>query len=73
MTEFKIEKEVPIPKETRRGPIYPFVDMGINDSFSFAINKILSVRSAASYYGIRHGKKFKVMKHNGEGRCWRTA
>lgn len=82
MSEYKIEKNVPMPEiHSGKGIFrkYPFRDMKVGDSF-FVPKTALSdgsnsVRYAASYFKIRHpGYDFTVRKvENPDGwRIWRT-
>jgi len=78
--QFKIEKGVPLPSRLMRArSYYPFGDMEISDSFQVeGADNARKLKSAASYFGIRNGKRFTVRVTNREGipvsaRCWRVA
>lgn len=69
--EIKIDKNVPIPKDSRGGKLkYPFDKMAIGDSF-FSLSK--SARGAATIYGRRHEMKFSSREENNGVRIWRVA
>lgn len=61
MTNYVIEKDVPIPAPEGRGRPrkYPFGDMAIGDSFEVEVSREV-ISPAASYYGSRNGKSFSV-------------
>lgn len=74
---FKIEKGVK-PRLTRndRATRWPFGEMKPNDSFLVGHDRttVENCRSAASYWGVRHGgQKFSVQKTDEGYRCWRIA
>lgn len=78
-TEFPIEQGVPIPRLAPHR-LYPFGDMDVGDSFFIALKEgefkamtIRKVRSAASYYGRRNGKKYVTRRVSGGLRVWRIA
>lgn len=77
MSEYAIDKSVPIPKKRSK---YPFSEMEIGDSFSVSINgdskdeaarKRSSINTAAYLYGKATQIKFKVRTSEVEIRCWR--
>lgn len=73
MSDYKIEKGVPIPDGGRGRPTkYPLDKMDIGDSFvAIAPRHIFSI---ISFYGRHHGKKFTARKLNDrEYRIWRIA
>ncbi len=70
MGDIKIEKGVARPRVGGRKK-YPFGDMEVDDSFAVPVEISNHVRAAASYYGIRNGKKFSVCKYGDAYRCWR--
>lgn len=71
MTDYVIEKDIPVTGSDRRKRKYPFGDMVVGDSF--AVEKNDKVTPAASNFGIRHGMKFSVLKQeDGTYRVWRT-
>ena len=65
MSEFKIDKDIPIPY---RG-VYPFEIMDVGDSF-FSNNQ--SVVSSSYGYGKYNGIKFTTKKEGDGYRVWRT-
>lgn len=74
---YEIENGVPIPVRNCR---YPFGSMAVGDSFALAdssLKELERVRSAASYFGIRHTpQKFSIRRADPitkEYRCWRVA
>ena len=74
--QFKIEKNVPIPPKRGHGkggggPIYPWPDMKINDSF-FAPDRKIANFSAPRLYGRKHNMKFKCRTVDGGVRVWRV-
>ena len=74
MSEFKIEKNVPVPMKRHKSSIFPFAQMEIGDSFfveadkdgrsveqrrAKGINvKMASARNTATTYAYRSGKNF---------------
>ena len=69
MTEYVIEKDVPITRGKPKTK-YPFGKMVVGDSFAVATND--KVTPAASNFGIRHGMKFSILKQeDGTYRVWR--
>jgi hypothetical protein len=72
MTAYKIEKNIPLPTDKPKGK-WPFGEMEIGDSFFVGDRKPSSLGAMASQYGMRHKKKFSVLK-DGEGyRVFRIA
>lgn len=74
---FKVEKNVPMPKDAKRGrkPKYPFALMEVGDSFEFSFSEVSprTISSAVSYYGSRHKKYFSVRTiSKTKGRVWRV-
>jgi hypothetical protein len=76
MKEFKIEKNIPIPKsEKSKGAGYfgALRKMEVGDSFKFDIKLRNRVSGAASYLKFRHGLEFIMRKiDDKECRCWRV-
>lgn len=79
MSEFKIEKGIPVASDGReRQHKYPFAEMEVGDSF-FVDNvqsgdkTYVSISSASRGYGYRHNKKFKQRSENNGVRIWRIA
>ncbi|MFD1945044.1 hypothetical protein [Paradevosia shaoguanensis] len=68
-TEFRIEKNVPLPERARRAR-YPFHQMEIGDSF-FATDKRANYSAYA--FGVRNGVKFVCRAENNGYRIWRIA
>lgn len=78
MTQYVIEKGVPVVDSRGRPNVYPFGQMEIGDSFfaSKDTDKSLhmnTVRRAASAWATRHGVKMIVRKVEGGVRIWRVA
>ncbi len=84
---FIIEEGINIPKKkTNRRTIYPFDLMKKGDSFFVPFNKFFTkngkkyrtshLSAAASYWGKKHGRSFKVRVDEKDGitglRCWRV-
>ena len=78
--EFKIEKEIPIPKNRNPGALekFPFEKMKVNDSFFVPVSFInenyknkSSFQSTVCYSGKRHGRKYTVRKVENGYRVWR--
>lgn len=75
MSDFKIEKQVPVPKSYRQHK-YPFADMEVGDSFFVPEddggNRVRDrVAPAANGYGKPRGWKFTTRTVEGGARCWR--
>lgn len=70
--EIKIEKNVPLSGRANNGK-FPFYKMEIGDSFSVGFDDRLSLRSMASSYGRKNGKKFTTRKSDDGIRVWRIA
>lgn len=52
---------------------YPFKFMDVGDSFAFGLDKLNSVKSAASRYGKENDKVFTVRKMDKKtARAWRV-
>lgn len=69
MSEFKIEKNVPLPGVAAT---YPFEQMEVGDSF-FAEGKTANqLQNAASHWRKRKGWKFATRTEEGGARIWRT-
>lgn len=84
MSDFVIEKNVPLPTLNRRGAVgsrYPFDMMQVGDSFAIDASgpvvlsyRTKSLRSIISRYSKAHNKKFSVYKMSDtQIRIWRTA
>lgn len=82
MSEFKIEKGIPLARITGRGhaPMkYPFPEMKVGDSFSVpaeanVTRRALSdrVQRSAAYARKTLGRKFKLRSNETGIRIWRT-
>ena len=72
MSDFTIEKNVPIPIQKRRCK-YPWHELEIGDSFFVSEIKVISISSSANSYGTRTGKKFTIRSVDGGCRVWRIA
>lgn len=73
MTEFKIDKGIPIP-ETTTGTKYPFSAMAVGDSFFAPGRTSRQLQNVTSTYRKR-GMKFKAVQQEENGvkgtRIWR--
>ncbi|MCB0654464.1 MAG: hypothetical protein KDC85_24505 [Saprospiraceae bacterium] len=70
MCEYKIEKNVPVPKRPGRNKKYPFDEMDIGDSV------VVPAKGQASAYNYAriHKVKFRcVRQEDGQFRIWRVA
>lgn len=68
----KIEKNIPIPERKHGIVRYPFIDMGIGESFLAPIEKENSVKVAAAQFGKRHDMLFLARIVHGGIRVWRV-
>jgi hypothetical protein len=75
MTDFKIDKGVPLPPTKHGTKKYPFGEMEVGDSVFFAGNTSDKISSAYAYYQ-RNGKRFanRTVIENGLSgvRVWRV-
>jgi TusA-related sulfurtransferase len=71
MTEYKIDKKIPIPETATRNN-YPLREMKVGDSFEIPSDDMLRARSAASWYGKRNNAKYAIRKYGSAYRCWRV-
>ena len=72
MSDYKIEKNVPIPQGyvSRK---YPFKEMEVGDSFVVEEENYNRVRQAAYSYSHRHKIKLAVKRGlDGKFHCWRV-
>lgn len=69
VTEYKIEKNIPIPASRSK---YPFNKMEIGESVFFEYVFGLKARSAADSYGRAHKKRFVSRKVESGLRVWRV-
>jgi hypothetical protein len=65
-----IEKDVPLPASAKWSK-YPFAEMEIGDSFVVPRERHEQLRSASSWAGRRHGRKFTIRIVGEQVRCWR--
>ncbi len=79
MTEFKIEKNVKMPKSYGGGPLYPWGKMIVSNSFfvpSWEGEKTQRTQSrvsaAARVWGKRNNVKFASRQVDGGVRIWRV-
>lgn len=78
MDEIAIESGVPLPTKETKKSRYPFARMNVGDSFliegakNSSSYEAMRVRSAASHYARRDGKKFTVRVVEGGIRVWRV-
>lgn len=73
MSDYVIEKNVPYPAN-RQGLGFPLSEMEVGDSFEAPIDKMPSVRNAASRYGMKTEPKAKfVVRKVSDTKCriWR--
>jgi hypothetical protein len=71
--EIVIEKDIPIPERLPPKQRYPWLGMGIGDSFLFPPDARKSGVSSAYRASQRHGRTF-VTRMTPQGlRCWRLA
>jgi len=68
MTEFTIEKDVPIKPRSK----YPFEEMEPGDSFHFDEWMLGAVNTAAYRYSRKLGIKLTIRKTDDGYRCWRV-
>lgn len=72
MTDFPIEKSIPMPSQDNWKK-YPLEEMDIGDSISISgLAEFLSARGAAYMYGKRNGLKFSTRQDGDGGRIWRV-
>ena len=78
---YQVQKDVGLPRRQSMFRSYPFPEMEVGDSFALLMDDPLErerVRSAASYYSIRHQVKFSVRIADRSAnprtyRCWRIS
>jgi hypothetical protein len=73
MTNFKVEKGVPIPKpKMGRHTKYPWNEMNIGDSFPVTIKQYLTVRANVGYRNRTYNDKYFILRQcDGKYRVWR--
>ena len=74
MSDFVIEKNVPVPPLNAARQIYPWPDMAVGDSV-FVADQTTTDNAAigARVHGYRHQKKFAARREGSGVRIWRTA
>jgi len=73
MTDYVIEKNVPLVQIAGRPPVYPFLQMEIGDSFFAANVSRVRISNAAYVAGRVHSRTFKTRTVEGGVRVWRVA
>jgi peptidoglycan/xylan/chitin deacetylase (PgdA/CDA1 family) len=74
MTDFKIEKNVPITGGHNGTVKWPFVYMEVGDSVFFPGSKMQGRETQAAHaLGKKHGRKFVCRTVDGGIRIWRAA
>lgn len=69
MSDYKIEKGIPDPLDSKRGPKYPFREMAIGDSFYLNKDDRNKVACMASHMR-RYGLFFSTLPDVEGYRCW---
>ena len=72
MSDYKIEKKVPVPTTASRNN-YPFGEMEVGDSFSIPIGEEYVARASAYWYSRTRPVKFSIRRTKEGYRCWRVA
>lgn len=74
MSEFTIEKGIPVPKQIGAGrkTKYPFDLMEVGDSFLVTDLKVKTISRSCGTYGKRLERKFTSRTVDGGVRVWRT-
>jgi len=74
MSEFTIEKGVPVPKQVGAGRKnkYPFDALEVGDSFFVKDTKVKAISKTCSNHGKRLSRKFASRTVDGGVRVWRT-
>lgn len=77
MSEYKIERKIPIPRRSNsvneHSVKYPFRDMEIGDSIFFAKKGAAKAQNAAAAWGRKNNRTFTSRTVEGGVRIWRTA
>jgi len=75
MSEYKIEKDVPLPEAYQGGrkTIYPYASMEVGDSFFVPNTTQRQISGSVQTYQKLHGVKFATRKDGDGVRIWRTA
>jgi len=74
MSEFTIEKGVPVPKQVGAGRKnkYPFDAMEVGDSFFVKDIKVKAISKTCGSHGKRLSRRFASRTVDGGVRVWRT-
>ena len=74
MSEFTIEKGIPVPKQVGAGRKnkYPFDAMEVGDSFFVKDGTVKTLSRSCGIYGKRLERKFASRTVDGGVRVWRT-
>jgi hypothetical protein len=73
MSDYKIEKGIKIPKNSKGvGLKYPFDKLKVGDSFAVGIDEMDKAKRTAYLYARRHGIKIETRAIEGGARIWRT-
>ena len=74
MSEFTIEKGIPVPKMTGAGrkTKYPFESMQVGDSFFVKDGTVKTLSRSCGTYGKRLERKFTSRTVDGGSRVWRV-
>lgn len=74
MSEFTIEKGIPVPKMTGAGrkTKYPFESMQVGDSFFVKDGTVKTLSRSCGTYGKRLERKFASRTVEGGARVWRV-
>lgn len=70
---YEIEKNVPVPRGTQGGVVYPFREMQPGDSFFVPKEKAESAKRSAYLWGGRHTAKMTTRSADGGVRIWRVS
>ncbi|WP_074298642.1 hypothetical protein [Paraburkholderia phenazinium] len=76
MSEFAIEKGIPVPPRASGVTWHPFGQMEVGDSVFIPVKPgrdVPRIRHAAASYGRDHGRKFTTREQSGGVRVWRVA
>lgn len=74
MSEFTIDKGIPVPKQVGAGrkTKYLFDAMEVGDSFFIKDTKVKTISRTCGQHGKRLGRKFASRTVDGGVRVWRT-
>lgn len=73
MTDFKIDKGVPIPDDIDMGTLPPLRTLSVGESIAFPLTIRKSVQTVASKHKRLYGTEFTVKKVNEQtARVWRV-